>query len=404
MSLTINDKEINSQIESILPEITAIRRIIHQNPELSGSEKETARLVYDYLKKTGLKPSFHLNKTAVTALLNNGQGKTIVLRADMDALPIEEQTGSAFASQKKGIMHACGHDLHTAVLLGAASILNKAKNRWKGNIFFLFQPSEEVEPGGAYRLIKSGVFPKKADAVFGLHVSTDHPYDVIGAKEGVDFTGVTTFDIIIKGKSGHGGTPEKTVDPVVCSAAIISQLQTLVSRETSRFIPATLTIGSLHAGNIRNIIPDQAIMQGTLRTHSKDCMNLLVKRIENMVLLIAKSFRATAEVSFNRSYPPSYNNPELLNQFTDEFTRLASPNSLVQREYPSMYAEDFSYYQELVPGIFVHLGVNDEKKRSAIYGIHSSKFNPDERAIKTGIAAHFAFALKILSPPLGSPR
>jgi amidohydrolase len=293
-------------------------------------------------------------------------------------------------------MHACGHDLHTAVLLGAASILNKIKNRWKGKILFLFQPSEEVEPGGAYRLIKSGVFPKKADAVFGLHVSTDHPYHCIGVKEGVDFAGVTTFDIIIKGKSGHGGTPEKTVDPVVCSAAIISQLQTLISREISRFIPATLSIGSLHAGSIRNIIPDQAIMQGTLRTHSKDCMDMLIKRIEDMVHSTARSFRATSEVSFNRSYPPGYNNPELLNQFTDEFTRLAGPDSLVQRANPSMYAEDFSYYQELVPGIFVHLGVNDQRKKSVIYGIHSSKFNPDERAIKTGITAHIAFALKML--------
>lgn len=398
MSLTISDKEINSQIENLLPEIIGIRRLIHQNPELSGSEKETARLVYDNLKKIGLKPSFHLDKTAVTALLNNGRGKTIVLRADMDALPIEEQTGLTFASQKKGIMHACGHDLHTAILLGAASVLNKITNRWIGNILFLFQPSEEVEPGGAYRLIKSGVFPKKADAIFGLHVSTDHVFDTIGVKGGVDFAGVTTFDIIIKGKSGHGGTPEKAIDPIVCSAAIISQLQTLISREISRFIPATLTIGSLHAGSIRNIIPDQAMMQGTLRTHSKDCMDLLVKRIESMVFSTARSFRATAEVSFNRSYPPGYNDPDLLDQFANEFTRLAGPDSLVQRANPSMYAEDFSYYQELVPGIFVHLGVNDEKKRSAIYGIHSSKFNPDERAIKTGIAAHVAFALKILPP------
>lgn len=396
MSLTINDKDFDSQIERLLPEITSIRRIIHQNPELSGSEKETARLVYDNLKKIGLKPSFHLDKTAVTAFLNNGRGKTIVLRADMDALPIEEQSGLTFASKKKGIMHACGHDLHTAVLLGAASVLYKNRNKWKGNILFLFQPSEEVEPGGAYRLIKGGVFPKKADAIFGLHVSTDHPYDIIGVKEGVDFAGVTTFDIIIKGKSGHGGTPEKTIDPIVCSAAIISQLQTLISREVSRFTPATLTIGSLHAGSIRNIIPDQAIMQGTLRTHSKDCMNLMIQRIEDMVLSTARSFRATAEVSFNRSYPPVYNNPDLVNQFASEFQRLAGADSLVQRTNPSMYAEDFAYYQELVPGIFVHLGVSDQKKRSAINGIHSSKFNPDERAIKTGITAHIAFALKIL--------
>lgn len=397
MSLTINDKELDSLIDSILPETTGIRRIIHQNPELSGSEKETARVVYDQLKKIGLKPSFHLDKTAVTASLNNGRGKLIVLRADMDALPIEEQTGLPYASRKKGIMHACGHDLHTAVLLGAASILNNIKNRWKGSILFLFQPSEEVEPGGAYRFIKGGIFPKKADAVFGLHVSTDHPYNIIGVKKGMDFAGVTTFDVTINGKGGHGGTPEKTIDPVICAAAIITQLQTLISREISRFTPATLSIGSLHAGSIRNIIPDQAIMQGTLRTHSKECMDLMIKRIEEMVKSTAKSYRATAEVSFNRSYPPGFNNPELINQFTTEFCELAGPHSIAKRVNPSMYAEDFSYYQELVPGIFVHLGVADDKKRSAENGIHCSKFNPDERAIKTGIAAHTAFALKLLN-------
>ncbi|HEX3019934.1 MAG TPA: M20 family metallopeptidase [Chitinispirillaceae bacterium] len=396
MDLIITDKELNLKIDDCLPEIISIRRAIHKNPELSGDEKKTAATVYGNLEKIGLKPSFHLDKTAVSASIDNGGGKTIVLRADMDALPIQEQTGLPYASKKKGVMHACGHDFHTAILLGAASVLNNLKNRWKGKIVFLFQPSEEVEPGGAYQLIKAGVFSKKADAIFGLHVSTDHPYNIIGIKEGVDFAGITTFDITIKGKGGHGGTPEKTVDPVVCSAALITQLQTIISREVSRFTPATLTIGSLHAGNLRNIIPDHAIMQGTLRTHTNECMDLMIERIKNMTNSTAKAFRATAEVSFNRSYPPGYNNPDLLNQFFSEFSRLAGPQSIIRRESPTMYAEDFSYYQQLVPGIFVHLGVSHEKKHSDIYSLHSSKFTPDERAIKTGIAAHTIFAMKLL--------
>lgn len=396
MSFTVADKILNSEIDKQLPDAIRIRREIHKNPELSGSENKTARLIYDSLEKIGIKPSFHLNKTAISATLQNGKGKTIVLRADMDALPIQEQTGLPFASQNAGIMHACGHDMHTAVLFGAASVLNKIRSKWHGKIIMLFQPSEEIEPGGAYCLIKAGVFPNKADAVFGLHVSTDHPYGTIGLKDGVDYAGITTFDVIINGKGGHGGTPEKTIDPIVCIATIITQLQTIISREISRFTPATLTIGSLHAGNIRNIIPDQAAMQGTVRTHSKECMDTIIKRIEEIAHQTAIAFRATAEVSFNRSYPPGYNDPDLLKKFSSSFSHLAGTESIIHRATPTMYAEDFSYFQELVPGIYVHLGVKESKKSTGIHGIHTSQFNPDERAIKTGITAHIAFALQML--------
>jgi len=296
MSFTLKDHNLNSEIEHHLTEAIRIRRKIHQNPELSGSENETAKLIYDSLKKIGLRPSFHLNKTAVSASIRNGNGKTIVLRADMDALPIQEQTGLPFASQKTGIMHACGHDMHTAALFGAAAVLNNIKERWNGTILLLFQPSEEIEPGGAFCLIKAGVFPKTADAVFGLHVSTDHPSGTIGIKEGIDYAGIATFDVIINGKGGHGGTPEKTVDPVLCIATIITQLQTIISNEISRFTPATLTIGSLHAGSIRNIISDQAVMQGTIRTHSKECMDTIIERIKGITHSTASAFRAKAEV------------------------------------------------------------------------------------------------------------
>ena len=215
----------------------------------------------------------------------------------MDALPVEEKTGLPFSSRVPGVMHACGHDMHTAILFGAAEVLNSIRHRWRGNVVFLFQPSEEVEPGGAIGLIREGVFPDNTDAVFGLHVSTDHKSGTVGIKEGVDYAGITAFDVTVTGVGGHGATPEKTVDPVVCTASIISQLQTIISRETSPFSPAILTIGSVHAGSLRNVIPDQAVFYGTIRSHSRECLDTVARRTQEMVTAVASSFRASAEIS-----------------------------------------------------------------------------------------------------------
>ena len=395
MALSVHDREIATLIRQALPETILIRRTIHKNPELSGSEFQTASLVYSRLKDLGLKPHYHLQKTAVSATIRNGRGKTVVLRADTDALPIVEQSGLPFASCKNGVMHACGHDIHTAALFGATSVLINLKDRWRGTVLLLFQPSEEVEPGGAAGLISEGVFPADADAVFGLHVSTDHPSGVIGVKEGADYAGITAFDVVVHGKGGHGGTPEKTIDPIVCTAAIITQLQTLISRETSPFTPAVLTIGSVQAGSARNIIPNQAVMHGTLRCHSNGYMETLVHRVKEQITSIAHSFRAHAEVSFTRSYPPGFNDTKLAQSFMRCFSALAGTKSIVERQFPTMYAEDFSYYQEKIPGLFVHLGVVPKGKKT-IVGIHSPQFNPDESSLECGIAAHVAFTLDLL--------
>ncbi|HON10921.1 MAG TPA: M20 family metallopeptidase [Chitinispirillaceae bacterium] len=388
--------KINDLIEQIYPEAVRLRRIIHQNPELSGQEYETAKLVYKYLREIGLKPDYHLNKTAVTSVIRNGRGKTVALRADMDALPITEETGLKFSSCKAGVMHACGHDMHTATLLGAASVLNRIKDSFNGTVLLIFQPSEEVEPGGAIGLIKSGAFPGNTNAVFGLHVSTDHFSGEIGLKEGADYAGIVNFDVKVKGKGAHGATPEKSVDPIVCAASMVTALQTLVSRETSTFTPAILSIGTIHAGTLRNIIPDQALFQGTLRSHSKECLHYFVKRIKEMCRQIASSYRTTAEVSFQESYPPSFNDPEITTRFSNSFSSLFGNSALVQREKPTMYAEDFSYYQQKTPGLYIHLGVKPVGRKFNGCGIHSSGFTPDETAIKTGIASHVAFACELL--------
>lgn len=389
-------QKIHELIESAYPKAVQIRRTIHQNPELSGAEFETANFIHSELQSAGFEPAFHLKKNAVIAQLKNGKGKTVVLRADTDALPIQEETGLPFVSKNDGIMHACGHDIHTATLFGASLVLNSLKDYWKGNIHLVFQPSEEVEPGGAIELINEGAIPVNADGVFGLHVSTDHTSDTIGIKEGTDYAGVTTFDVQINGKGAHGGTPDVAVDPIVCASAIIMALQTLVSRETSPLMPITLTIGSFHAGRIRNIIPDTATFLGTLRCHDLQYHKTLKNRIENMIRSMAASFRASADIIFDDSYPPTFNDIGLSRRFVESVKYVSDCNVAI-RPNPIMLAEDFAFYQQRIPGVYAHLGVKPIEKSWDGYGIHTSKFNPDENAIKTGIAAHVAFALDLLS-------
>jgi amidohydrolase len=392
-----NNKKVHEHIDKHYPEIVEIRRYIHQHPELSGQEYKTAQLVYTHLKKLGLKPEYYLDKTAVVAPIKNGPGKSVILRADMDALPIDEKTGLQYCSTKRGIMHACGHDMHTSVLLGTAGLLVETKEMWQGTVYLLFQPSEEVEPGGAFQLIEEGALPL-ADSIFGLHVNTDHEAGLIGVKEDLDFAGITAFDIIVNGKGGHGATPEVTIDPIVCASTIIIQLQTLVSREVSPFVPVTLTIGEFKAGSQRNVIPDQAIMNGTIRCHSKELLGELMKRISGMVSATAQSFRTQAEVIFLKTFPPTNNDPEIARNFVKTFEVIAGEHTVVARHDPSMYAEDFAFYQQQMKGIFIHLGVRPKDAPFNGCGLHSSSFTPDEKAIKTGMMSHFSFVLSELRP------
>lgn len=390
-----NIKNINEYIEKLYPQMVEIRRHIHQNPELSGQEHATAKLVFSKLKKLGLDPQFHLEKTAVIAPISSGSGGSVILRADMDALPIDEKTGLPYCSGTKGVMHACGHDMHTAVLLGAAQLLNQTKDLWQGTVHCLFQPSEEVEPGGAFRLIEAGAVPQ-ADSIFGLHVNTDHDTGSVGVKQGLDFAGITAFDIVVHGKGGHGATPQVTIDPIVCASTLVIQLQTLVSREVSPFEPVTLTIGEFKAGSQRNVIPDEARLHGTIRCHSKELLEKLMQRITGMVSATAQSFRTQAEVIYLKTFPPTNNDPEIAQKFQMVFESLAGDNRLEIRHNPSMYAEDFAFYQQKLKGIFIHLGVRPVDGSFNGCGLHSSSFTPDEQAIKTGILSHFSYVLSQL--------
>ncbi len=395
----IDKRAIKSRIAEIAPDIIGIRRIIHRRPELSGREFGTARLVRDTLNAWGIPAQYHLDKTAVSAKIVGGKGPTVVLRADMDALPIQEENNIPFASITAGVMHACGHDMHTAILLGAAKILHESKGFFKGTVLCLFQPSEESEPGGALGLIKAGVFPAKAAAVFGLHVSADHKCGHIGIKPGSDYAGALNFDITITGRGGHGATPEKAVDPITCAASVITQLQTLISREKPAAEPAVLTIGRVQAGTKRNIIPDTAVMKGTLRSYSDELQDMLMRRVKESTAATAKAFGASANVTFEKSYPSGYNSPELADRFRERMKAFLGDGCVVDRTAPTMYAEDFARYQQLVPGLYVYLGVVPHNKKR-IEEIHSPRFLPDEGAVETGIAAHVVFALDALGGEL----
>jgi amidohydrolase len=384
---TSQKKLLKAYINDVYGTAVSLRRAVHADPEISGNEVRTASLIYNRLSELGLKPRYLLGKTAVLAFIRNGKGPLTALRADTDALPIQEETGLPFCSKNPGIMHACGHDMHTAALLGAAEVLIRSPSMWRGTVLLVFQPCEETEPGGAYSLLRNGCIPENTDAIFGLHVSTAHRSGYVGIKEGVDYSGTMAFDVVVKGKGGHGAYPETTVDPIVCSSFMITQLQTLVSRENSPLSPAVVSVGTIHSGTLRNIIPDTASFQGTIRCHSKQGLEKIASGIDRMLKATAESFRASVEISFKKVYPPTVNNSDLIKKFTNTFDK----KSIIIRSEPTMIAEDFGFYQEKFPGLYIHLGVATNSRQCA--GIHTSKFNPDESSLKTGIMAHCAFVM-----------
>jgi amidohydrolase len=390
------DKQLRRAVDNAFPEAVRLRRIIHANPELSGNEFKTAKLVFDHLKGLGLRPRYHIQKTGVSARIGNGKGKTVVLRADMDALPIQEQNYVSFKSKVPGVMHACGHDMHTACLLAIAKVLLDTKESWKGEIVLLFQPHEEVVPGGALRMIAEKAFPAKADAVLGLHVSAEHDAGRVGIKPGRDYAGVTDFDVTIIGRGGHGAMPHLSVDPIVCACAVIMELQTIISRNTPAFEPSLVTVGAIHAGTKNNIIPDQAQFIGTIRAFSSGQLMLVERRLREIVFGVARSFNASARVSFDKSYPPGFNDEALSQRAIAVLGDFLGKRSVEVRLEPALIADDFALYQKKAPGLYLHLGVG-KPGATGRPGIHCARFLPDERGLKTGIAVLSLLAIDILS-------
>ena len=408
--------KINIAADKIEPQTIAWRRDFHQHPELGNREFRTSKIIADYLRSLGLEVRDSVAKTGVVALLKGSKpGPVIALRADMDALPVTERTDVPFASKIKtiyngnevGVMHACGHDSHVAILLSVANVLSGMKNDLKGTVKFIFQPAEEGAPvgeeGGAELLVKEGVLENpKVDVVFGLHISSQSEVGTITYHPGGEMASVNDMHIVVRGKSAHGADPWSGVDPIVVSAEIINNLQTIVSRNVNLTEnAAVVTIGSINGGNRSNIIPEKVEMLGTIRALSKTDEALIVSRVKQVITKTAESAGATAEVTipYSSHYPVTYNDPALTAKMIPSLQRVAGTDH-VQLKPPVTGAEDFSFYEEKVPGLFFFLGgmpIGADPRKAPSH--HTPDFYIDESGFKLGVRAFCTLVFDYMNMP-----
>lgn len=372
--------------------IIQIRRKIHENPELSYQEYNTAKLVAETLKSLGIEVKTGVGlPTAVVGILKTGKpGKTVALRADMDALPVEEMTELPFKSKVKGVMHACGHDTHVAMLLGAAALLVKNKEMLRGEVRFLFQPAEEHGGlGGAKPMIDAGAIDG-VDYVFGLHISAAYPAGVFATRKGPLMAAPDAFKITVHGKGGHASAPHETIDPIFISLQIANAIYGITARQIDPVQPFVISIASIHAGTKDNIIPDDAVMEGTIRSLDENVRSRAKDLMKRIVSSICSAYGANCEVSFMEdAYPVTVNNPEV----TEEVMNTLSLISKVVESPPILGGEDFSRFLQRVPGTFFFLGTRNEEK-GCVYPNHSSRFCVDESVLKLGALAHALLAIK----------
>ncbi len=387
-------EKIKQLADKHFDEVVKLRRTIHANPELAFEEHETSKLVAETLEKQGISVQRGIAKTGIIGTLKGkGKGKTIALRSDMDALPILEATGLPFASKNQGRMHACGHDAHTAIGLGAAMILSELKDELNGEVRFLFQPSEEKNPGGAPFMIEDGALDG-VDEIYGLHVIAQHDAGTVGFCEGEMMASADELYITIKGKSGHGARPHFAVDPIVTSAQVILALQMLISRNLDPFKQGVITIGSIHGGFAPNIIPEDVKLVGTLRSMTKEWREYAHTRVKEITEGICSAMGATCEVIIDKGYPVLRNEPAKT-MFAQDCARELFGSDQVFKAERLMGAEDFAYYLEKVPGTFYRLGIRNQKE-GITADIHNDHFDIDEEALKTGIAMQAYLAIKAL--------
>lgn len=345
-------------LNQFLPEIIELRHDLHAHPELAHEEFETAALVSKTLRKFGYEVTEHIAGTGVSAVLDSGKpGKTVALRADMDALPIHEKTDLPYASKIAGKMHACGYDGHTATLLAAAGALIHCKEQFKGKIKFIFQPAEETGTGAA-ALIEAGILENpKVDAIFGYHNSTKSDFGVCKTKMDCLFASQDVFTVTIHGKGGHGAFPHLTVDPIYIGTAIIQALQGIVSRSNAPTEAVVLSVTQFHAGNTHNVIPAEATFQGTLRAITPANRAMLKEKLITITKNVAASFGATATINFSYSFPPTFNHPQETQLTYDVAKKVLGDKNVSWLEEPGMASEDFSYYLEKIPGSYFWIGM-----------------------------------------------
>ena len=391
--------DLVNEAAGIEPDIIRTRREIHEHPELAYHEEATAKLVADKLESLGIEVKRKVGGTGVLGSLKGAHpGKVVALRADMDALPLDELAEVEFKSRNKGVMHACGHDTHVAMLLGAAQLLAKHKDELHGVVKFLFQPAEEHGGrGGAKPMIEDGAMDNpKVDYVFGLHISGDHPSKQFGFRGGPIMAAPDTFTVRIVGKGGHGSAPHQTIDPVYVAAQIITSLQGVSGRMIDPVQPFVVTIGSVHGGTKENIIPDEAVLQGTIRTLDESTRRKAKAKVQKVSEGVAKAFGAKAIVEFEKdAYPVTVNDPEVTEHAMKVVRKIPGTKTQIVKQI--LGGEDFSRFLHEAPGTFYFLGTVNPAK-GCIYPNHSSKFKVDEDVLKYGAVSLAALAMDFTNP------
>ena len=405
------DADIDGRIATEVPQVVAWRRDIHEHPELSNRETRTAALVAEQLRRVGLEVRTGVAHNGVVGVLRGGRpGRVVALRADMDALPVTEEVNVPFAShvrttyngQEVGVMHACGHDMHTAMLIGVAEVLAGIRAQLPGTVLFIFQPAEEGAPageeGGAALMLREGAFDNpRPDAVFGLHVFSRIPTGRIDVRPGPLMAANETFRIVVHGRQTHGALPWRGTDPIVVAAQVVLGLQTIISRQADLTLaPAVITVGSLQAGVRSNIIPDSAELVGTIRTFDPGMRAQIDERIRRTATGIAQSAGASADVTFSPGYAVTVNDSALVARMLPTLRRVNGDSGVAAAQLTTT-AEDFSAYQQRAPGMFFFVGVTPPGAvMDTVAANHSPRFYADEAAIPVGMKAMAHLAVDYL--------
>ena len=406
--LIIGKNPIDKAISKNLNTIIDLRHQIHQYPELGNREYKTAKLVAKHLRSLGIKVETDIAHTGVVGVLKgNKPGPVVAVRADMDALPVTEETDLPFKSTVKttyldkevGVMHACGHDIHTSVQLGVASVLASMKRSLPGTVKFIFQPAEEGPPpgeeGGAELMLKEGVFDNpKPSAVFGLHTHAALEVGELGLTIGPAMAAVDQFIITIKGKQSHGAYPHKSVDPIIMATEVVTAFQTIRSRSLSPLEPSVVTVGIIRGGERFNIIPEEVHLEGTVRTYDPEVQDMVEKRMNEILKGITLAYGGSFELNYERGTPATINNPELCKQMIPTLERVVGKDNLKMMD-PVMGGEDFALFANEVPGIYYRLGV--VKPGTTSGWIHTPTFRADDSSLEVGIRAMSNLVLDYLT-------
>lgn len=382
--------ELKSRIAEIEDDLVAWRRDFHRHPEVAFHEERTSRVIKEYLEGLGL-PVKTMAGTGLRAdLRGGGDGPTVALRADIDALPIQEQGDKDYISLNPGAAHCCGHDGHMAVVLGVAKVLEGMKDSLHGNVVFLFQPAEELPPGGAIGMVEEGAL-EGVDAIFGLHFWQPLPTGKVGAVKGPMMAAADNFRISVKGRPGHGSMPHQTVDPILTASQLVVNLQSIISRNLDPLKPGVVSFGTIQGGTVYNIIPEEVKLTGTVRSFEAEVQALARDRLQEITQKTCEAFGAQGEMEYEPGYPPVVNPPEMVDFALGVVARTLGDDRIVEID-PVMGGEDFAYFLQKIPGAFLFFGMGDGQS----FPHHHPGFDMDEKALPQAALLLTALALEFL--------